>query len=49
MSLKRAVADLWTKHRWTVLVLVFLYFVILLVITILASGPQSEPFLYQGR
>lgn len=49
MSIKRAVESLWAKHKRAIIVLVLLYFLILAVITILASGPQSEPFIYQGR
>ena len=49
MSLKQNVKTFWGRYKKTILILLALYFVLLVVLTILASGPQNEPFIYQAH
>ncbi len=49
MSLRKAVARFWARHKRAILVLLALYVVLLVILTILASGPQNEPFIYQAH
>lgn len=49
MSLKQTVKTFWGKHKKTILILLAIYFVLLIGLTILASGPQNEPFIYQAH
>ena len=42
MEIKRTIRRFWARHKRAILVLTVLYFVILILITILASGPQRE-------
>ena len=47
MSLKKAVRGFWSRHKKAILVLLVLYVLALVILTLLAAGPQSEPFIYQ--
>ena len=47
MSFRKAVKGFWSRHKRAILVLLALYVIALVILTLLASGPQSEPFIYQ--
>ncbi len=49
MGLKETVRGFWTRHKRAILVLLALYVLLLVILTILAAGPQSEPFIYQAH
>ncbi len=49
MSLKQAVTGFWARHKRAILVLLALYVLALVILTWLAAGPQSEPFIYQAH
>ncbi len=48
MSLWSSVRTFWTKNKKAILLLLAIYVAVLVLITVLASGPQNEPFLYQA-